>query len=50
MTGVQTCALPICGRSKAEAIMATKSLLQDGYLLLDEEAADAILELLASKG
>ena len=37
------------GKSKAEAIIATKSLLQDGYLILDEEAAIAILDNLEIK-
>ncbi len=38
------------GKSKAEAILSAKSLLQDGYLIIDEEAATAILQYLPSEG
>ena len=38
------------GKSKAEAIVATRSLLQEGYLIVDEDAATAILNHLAVKG
>lgn len=38
------------GKSKAEAILAARSLLQEGYLIIDEEAAAAILEYLPSEG
>ncbi len=32
------------GKSKAQAILATKSILAEGYLIIDEEAANEILE------
>ena len=35
------------GSSKAEAIIAAKSLLHNGYLIIDEEAANAILHHLS---
>ena len=37
------------GASKAEAILATTQLLGEGYLIIDEEAAKAILDLLTAK-
>lgn len=38
-----------CGESKASAILATKGLLQDSYLILDECAARAIKKLLDTR-
>ena len=37
------------GKEKASAILATKALLEDGYLILDEEAARAIIAILGQK-
>lgn len=37
------------GKEKASAILASRVLLEDSYLILDEEAARAILEKLAEK-
>lgn len=38
-----------CGEKKAEAILATKVLLEGSYLILDENAARAILEITIEK-
>lgn len=38
-----------CGEGKAQAILATKGLLEDSYLILDESAARAILKILTGK-
>ncbi|MBE6023565.1 MAG: sugar-binding transcriptional regulator [Cellulosilyticum sp.] len=37
------------GKEKAEAILATKALLEEGYLILDEDAARAIIDILNSE-
>ncbi len=36
-----------CGTGKARAILATKSLFEDGFLILDESAAKSIVKLLS---